>query len=57
MFITKLTVQGDSGHAYDITAHDTGVLYCTCPAWKFSKQPVEDRACKHVKFAQATLAG
>ena len=50
MFVTKIEVVGDTGVKYEITTPAPGVLHCTCPAWKFSKEPVETRRCKHIKF-------
>lgn len=56
MFVTKLTVMGDSNKAYDVSVHANGVVYCTCPAWKFDSRPQAERRCKHIKFASEKLA-
>jgi hypothetical protein len=32
---------------HEVTRDSRGNLYCSCPAWKFQKKPVEDRSCKH----------
>lgn len=64
MIIRGLIVRGDSGTEYKITVHPSGtitddkpVIYCTCPAWRFTNLPVQDRTCKHIEFARTTLAG
>lgn len=51
MFVTKITVMGDSGNEYEITPIPDGGVHCTCPAWKYAKLSVEQRICKHVAFA------
>ena len=57
MKVKSVTVTGDSGTDYSITAHPGGVLYCTCPAWKNQKQPQAKRTCKHIKFVAQSLRG
>ena len=56
MIVTKVEDQGDTGHKYEITVHPGNVLYCTCPAWKFSSKPASQRSCKHIVFAATTLS-
>lgn len=56
MIVTKVEVQGDTGHKYEITVHPGNVLYCTCPAWKYSSKPAAQRSCKHIVFAATTLS-
>ena len=36
---------------YEIWLGKDGNLYCTCPAWKFSKGSKEEKTCKHIKAA------
>lgn len=55
MFVQKIEIMGDSGHAYEITVHPGNVLYCSCPAWQYSHKAPADRRCKHIAFAAKTL--
>lgn len=47
----SVAVQGSGKNPYIIT-HKEGpnkpYLYCTCPAWRFIKAPIEERKCKHI---------
>ena len=33
---------------YDLVQAEDGVVYCTCPAWRFSKE--RPRSCKHLRM-------
>jgi hypothetical protein len=43
------------GTSYQIKFGNDGVLYCTCPSWKFSPAPLEQRTCKHMKLVKKEL--
>lgn len=38
------TIEGNNGRTYNIIKGKDGVIYCTCPAWKFSNP----HNCKHL---------
>jgi len=44
-------VQSESrqGVTYDICRGHNGHVYCTCPAWKFSKDENGHKSCKHLR--------
>lgn len=44
-------VSGESGKTYELRTGRDGVFYCTCPAWRYSK---DHKPCKHMR---AYLAG
>jgi predicted nucleic acid-binding Zn finger protein len=39
-----------AGKVYELTLGDDNVLYCTCPAWRFTKK--RPRTCKHIEAWQ-----
>lgn len=51
----QIVVKGSTGTLYDIKKGKDGVVYCTCPAWRFQKLPVAARTCKHIKSVSAQL--
>jgi predicted nucleic acid-binding Zn finger protein len=55
MFIVEIKIKGDSGSTYDVKADNAGVLFCSCPSWKFQKVDPKDRSCKHIQFAKNAL--
>jgi DNA ligase-1 len=47
----SVSVQGSGAKPYIITFKEGPngpYYYCTCPAWKFIKAPIEERHCKHI---------
>lgn len=49
---TQITIAGDSGKDYAITADANGSAHCTCPSFRY-----QTRACKHIMFAYAQTKG
>jgi hypothetical protein len=49
VFLSQTNTPGPG--IYEVSASDTGTLYCTCPGYKGRK------TCKHVKFVQARIDG
>lgn len=39
---------------YTVTEGNDGVVYCSCPAWKFQRLAAAMRSCKHTKSAAAS---
>lgn len=52
VFVVKST---SSGKRYEIREGKDGVLYCSCPAWRFQHKPTDQRTCKHFKMAITEL--
>lgn len=42
-----ITVRGSGGRTYEIRLTEAGVPWCTCSAWKFSKE--DPKTCKHIR--------
>lgn len=51
MQVTKIEVKGEHEKTYEIKRGVDGVVYCTCPSWRFQKKPVAKRVCKHMVYA------
>jgi len=47
------------GHSHEVRVGADGVIYCTCPSWKFQKNHPSNRVCKHTQAAlsRMTLGG
>jgi hypothetical protein len=47
------------GHQHEVRLGADGVVYCTCPSWRFQKRTPSLRSCKHTKafVARATHGG
>lgn len=43
----------DGSKTYEMYRGKDGVVYCSCPGWKFSKE--RPRSCKHMKTHAETL--
>ena len=52
------TVKSSSGEgSYTVARGDDGVVYCSCPGWKYQRLAPAARSCKHIKALSAsTLA-
>lgn len=58
MRITKIESESTEGKHYEIKLGDDGIVYCTCPSWKYQEASPEDRTCKHLrKFADQIKEG
>ena len=47
--ILSTVASSSSDKTYNIVRGADGVVYCTCPAWKFQRLTAEGRTCKHIK--------
>ena len=47
------------GHAHEVRMGADGVIYCTCPSWRFQKLTPSARTCKHTEalMSRATHGG
>lgn len=47
------------GHVHEVRLGADGVVYCTCPSWRFQKLTPSLRTCKHTKafVARVTHGG
>lgn len=43
------------GHSHEVRVGADGVIYCTCPSWKFQRNHPSARCCKHTKAAMARM--
>lgn len=43
------------GHVHEVRVGADGVVYCTCPSWRFQKLTPSARTCKHTKAALAKM--
>ena len=55
-FSITISSATNPGTRYTIKQGADGVVYCSCPAWKFQKAPVEKRSCKHIRKVMKALA-
>jgi hypothetical protein len=50
LVVGKFQSMTSPGKFYEIRRGKDGVVYCTCPAWKFQKKEYgQPRTCKHLK--------
>ncbi|MAH45147.1 hypothetical protein CMI37_04910 [Candidatus Pacearchaeota archaeon] len=47
--ITEIDSQSELGTKYNIVLGEDYRIYCTCPAWRFSKTPNGIKECKHLR--------
>ena len=52
--ILATVASSSSDKTYNICKGADGVVYCTCPAWKFQRLTSEGRTCKHIKSWSAS---
>lgn len=43
------------GHQHEVRLGADGVMYCTCPSWKFQRLTPSLRTCKHTKALVARV--
>jgi len=43
----------DPSRSYAVQTGKDGVIYCSCPAWKFQRLSPRERTCKHTLMAKA----
>lgn len=49
--VLKTFPSSSSDRTYEVRLAEDGIVYCTCPAWKFQKgKDKEERACKHMRM-------
>jgi transposase InsO family protein len=51
-FVHFATVESEStpGKTYEVKQDtQTGLLSCSCPAWRFKHEPTNERVCKHIR--------
>jgi len=46
MILKEVESRSTYGKTYEIRLGKDGVVYCTCPAWKFSRG---NKTCKHLR--------
>jgi len=37
------------GARWEVRRGKSGRVYCTCPAWRFERAPIDQRCCKHMR--------
>ncbi len=53
----ELKVTGSTGREYTIKQGRDGVVYCSCPSWKFNSRNPAQRDCKHVRQVARQFQG
>lgn len=49
--VLKKFPSSSSSAIYEVRLAADGIVYCSCPAWRFQKgKTKEERACKHMKM-------
>jgi hypothetical protein len=43
------------GHSHEVRVGADGVVYCTCPSWRFQKNHPSARVCKHSQAAMSRM--
>lgn len=51
--LKTVTSSSNPGKHYDIIEGDDGIVYCTCTAWKMSKE--NPKNCKHLKALESQV--
>lgn len=52
------TVKSSSGEgSYTVARGADGVVYCSCPAWRFQRLAPAARSCKHIRALSASVLG
>lgn len=50
LFTTTVPSFSNPEKRYEIKQYSNGTKWCSCPAYKFQRAPVELRNCKHTKM-------
>lgn len=53
----ELKIQGSGQNVYTVKQGRDGVVYCSCPSWKFQRVTPALRTCKHLAKAMEILRG
>lgn len=51
----ELKIQGSGQNVYTVKQGRDGVVYCSCPSWKFQRVTPALRTCKHIAKARQLL--
>jgi hypothetical protein len=54
--LAQVPSESNPNRKYDVRVGADGVVYCTCPSWRFNRAPKADRVCKHMTKLAARLA-
>ena len=53
--LARYASKSNPSKSHEVRLGADGVVYCTCPAWKFQKLTPSCRCCKHTKMALASM--
>lgn len=55
--ITTVASSSNPNLRHEIRLGGDGVVYCTCPAWRFQRKSPAARQCKHMRQSASTIVG
>lgn len=55
--ITMVASSSNPAVQHEIRLGGDGVVYCTCPAWRFQRKSPSARQCKHMRAAASRIVG
>jgi len=47
--LARVPSSSNPSKSYEIRRGGDGVVYCTCPSWRFQKNSPSNRTCKHIE--------